>query len=109
MSSAMMTRILGFCCCARAGALAAATAARASRARHGSRNIFMMQLLLLGVGSLQVVHALGGSEGPPAPGAIATCVEPLGTGQRCIECRSCIRLCAFHGTRRRLAIELRTN
>src|SRR5215468_5616987 len=58
---------------------------------------------------LQIVHALGGGQGPPAPSAIAACVEPLGARHDPIERCSRALLGPLHRTGRRLAIELRAN
>src|SRR5262249_38046256 len=106
----MMTRMFAFCvCCAKAGALAVVMAASASRASHRCRTIFIVQSLFLRVRSLQVVHALGSGEGPPASGAVAACIEPLGAGERGI--KRCLRALfgPLHRTRRRLAINLCTD
>ncbi len=56
--------------------------------------------------SLQIVHSLGGGERARAPGAISSCIEPLGARQGRRERRLRPLLGAFDRARRRLAIEL---
>src|SRR6516225_595960 len=57
----------------------------------------------------EIVHALGAGQGPHAPGAIATRIEPLGARYGRIE--RCLRapVGPLHRGRRRLAIELCAN
>jgi len=55
---------------------------------------------------LQIVHALGGGQGPRAPSAIAACIEPLGARHGRIERCSRALLGPLHRTGRRLAIKL---
>src|SRR5215813_8569620 len=107
MSSPMMTRMFGFCCCcADAGGLAVVMAVNASRANHRYRMIFIIQPPPLWVRSLQVVHALGDSERRSTSGTVAACVELLGARERRVERRLRALLGPLHRTGRRLAIKL---